>query len=70
MSVTDSIHTSPTQTVRAAMTLRDMIIGGQLEADQRYTETQLATMLSMSRTPIRAASSPISPARITAPSGS
>lgn len=55
MSVTDSIHTSPTQTVRAAMTLRDMIIGGQLEADQRYTETQLATMLSMSRTPIRAA---------------
>lgn len=44
-----------TQTARAAKTLRDMIIGGRIEADQRYTETQLAELLSMSRTPIRAA---------------
>lgn len=55
MTVKDSNQTSPTQTVRAAMTLRDMIVDGRLRPDERYTETQLAEMLSMSRTPIRAA---------------
>ncbi|WP_028713824.1 GntR family transcriptional regulator [Paracoccus sp. J55] len=55
MNSRESLRTGTTQTVRAAMTLRDMIIGGRLEPDQRYTETQLAEMLSMSRTPIRAA---------------
>ncbi|WP_199258012.1 GntR family transcriptional regulator [Paracoccus binzhouensis] len=55
MTSKDSIRTGTTQTVRAAMTLRDMIIGGRLAPDHRYTETQLAEMLSMSRTPIRAA---------------
>lgn len=43
------------QTARAAMTLRDMIVDGRLHPDARYTETQLAEMLQMSRTPIRAA---------------
>lgn len=44
-----------TQTARAVLSLRDMIVGGQLEPDTRYTETHLAELLSMSRTPIRAA---------------
>ncbi|WP_435170210.1 GntR family transcriptional regulator [Falsirhodobacter sp. 1013] len=48
-------RSSQTQTARAAMTLRDMIVGNRLTADTRLTETQLAEMLSMSRTPIRAA---------------
>ncbi|WP_164876066.1 GntR family transcriptional regulator [Falsirhodobacter deserti] len=49
------IRNGQTQTARAAMTLRDMIVGNQLTSDTRYTEVQLAEMLSMSRTPIRAA---------------
>ncbi|MGA0614427.1 GntR family transcriptional regulator [Paracoccus sp. KR1-242] len=55
MDRAEQIRAGQNQTVRAAMTLRDMIIGGKLQPDQRYTETQLAEMLSMSRTPIRAA---------------
>ncbi|MTH62269.1 GntR family transcriptional regulator [Paracoccus litorisediminis] len=51
----DSARIGQSQTVRAAMTLRDMIIDGRLEPEMRYTETQLAELLSMSRTPIRAA---------------
>lgn len=55
MNRAEQIRAGQNQTVRAAMTLRDMILGGTLQPDQRYTETQLAEMLSMSRTPIRAA---------------
>ncbi|HWL57639.1 MAG TPA: GntR family transcriptional regulator [Paracoccus sp. (in: a-proteobacteria)] len=55
MDRAEQIGAGQNQTVRAAMTLRDMIIGGKLQPDLRYTETQLAGMLSMSRTPIRAA---------------
>lgn len=50
----ERIH-GTTQSARAVQTLREMIASGQLEADGRYTEVQLADMLSMSRTPIRAA---------------
>lgn len=55
MSTSDASRHGQNQTVRAAMTLRDMIIGSHLEPEVRYTETQLAEMLDMSRTPIRAA---------------
>jgi len=44
-----------TQTMRAVLSLRDMIATGRLEHDIRHTEVQLAARLSMSRTPIRAA---------------
>lgn len=44
-----------TQTARAVMTLRDLIVRDRLDPEERYTETQLAELLSMSRTPIRAA---------------
>lgn len=53
--IRDEHRSGQTQTARAAMTLRDMIIDGRLRHDERYTETQLAEMLEMSRTPIRAA---------------
>jgi len=44
-----------TQAGRAVLALRDMIVSGVLEDGARYTEVQLAAMLSMSRTPIRSA---------------
>lgn len=53
--IRDEHRSGQTQTARAAMTLRDMIIDGRLRPDLRYTETQLAEILEMSRTPIRAA---------------
>ncbi|MTH35944.1 FCD domain-containing protein [Paracoccus limosus] len=53
--IRDEHRSGQTQTARAAMTLRDMIIDGRLRPGERYTETQLAEMLEMSRTPIRAA---------------
>lgn len=53
--VTQDFTPGTTQTMRAVLTLRDMIANGRLEDDTRYTEVQLADMLSMSRTPIRAA---------------
>ncbi|PZQ50722.1 MAG: GntR family transcriptional regulator [Rhodovulum sulfidophilum] len=43
------------QTSRALMELRDLIASGSIAAEERLTETQLAEMLGMSRTPIRAA---------------
>ena len=46
---------APTQTARAVLSLRDMIASGALQPDSRYTDVQLAELLSMSRTPIRAA---------------
>jgi GntR family transcriptional regulator of vanillate catabolism len=51
----NALKLGQSQTVRAAMTLRDLIIGGHLQPGERYTETQLAERLDMSRTPIRAA---------------
>lgn len=49
------ISAATTQTARAVLTLRDMIANGRLDHDHRYTEVQLAELMSMSRTPIRAA---------------
>lgn len=43
------------RTSKALMRLRDMIAEGAIPAGERLTETQLAEMLGMSRTPIRAA---------------
>lgn len=54
-AATSDFTPGTTQTMRAVLTLRDMIAGGQLHDGTRYTEVQLAEMLSMSRTPIRAA---------------
>ncbi|MCO5733426.1 GntR family transcriptional regulator [Rhizobium sp. SSA_523] len=54
-TVVSDLTQGTTQTMRAVLTLRDMIANGQLQDDTRYTEVQLADLLSMSRTPIRAA---------------
>ncbi|MDQ7776856.1 MAG: GntR family transcriptional regulator [Paracoccus aminovorans] len=55
MSQDSSNQQGQTQTARAVMTLRDLVVRGSLDPGQRYTETQLAELLAMSRTPIRAA---------------
>lgn len=47
--------TSGTQTSRAVMELRALIVSGAMQPGERYTEVLLADRLGMSRTPIRAA---------------
>jgi len=44
-----------TQLARATVSIREMILRGQLKPGQRVAETMLAEALSMSRTPIRQA---------------
>ena len=46
---------SQSHTQRAASELRRMIIANELPAGSNYLETELATMLGMSRTPVREA---------------
>lgn len=43
------------QTTRAVLELRDLIAEGAIDPGERLTEVQLAEMLGMSRTPVRAA---------------
>lgn len=46
---------SMSQTQRAAVQLREMIVNNKLPAGSNYLETELAEMLEMSRTPVREA---------------
>lgn len=46
---------SMSQTQRAAVQLREMIVNNKLPAGSNYLETELAEMLNMSRTPVREA---------------
>lgn len=43
------------QTARAVMELRDLIASGRMTPGDRFTEVQLADLLGVSRTPVRAA---------------
>src|ERR1700743_844041 len=44
-----------TQLARATVSIREMILRGQLKPGQRVTEIMLAELLGMSRTPVRQA---------------
>jgi GntR family transcriptional regulator of vanillate catabolism len=44
-----------TQLARATVSIREMILRGRLKPGQRVTEVMLATLLGMSRTPVRQA---------------
>lgn len=44
-----------TQSSRAVLELRNLIVGGQISPEERLTEVQLSERLGMSRTPIRTA---------------
>lgn len=46
---------SSSQTVRALLKLRELILGGQLRPDERVSELPLVDRLGVSRTPLRAA---------------
>src|SRR3982751_3522717 len=46
---------SVSQTVRAQLKLRDMILSGQLRPNERISELQAVEITSVSRTPVRLA---------------
>lgn len=46
---------APSQTQRATALLREMIVSNRLPAGSNHLETELATLLGMSRTPVREA---------------
>lgn len=50
-----SVEKSPSQTLRAQLLLRDLIVQGELKPGERVSELQMVDRLGMSRTPIRAA---------------
>ena len=54
-SATSEAGLAGAQTSRAVMELRDLIAEGAIAPGERLTEVQLAEMLGMSRTPVRAA---------------
>jgi GntR family transcriptional regulator of vanillate catabolism len=47
--------TAPSQTVRALMRLRELILAGELAAGERLSELSMVELLGVSRTPVRAA---------------
>jgi GntR family transcriptional regulator of vanillate catabolism len=51
----DTPEATPSQTVRAQMRLRQLIVGGELKPGQRIAELALVERLGVSRTPIRTA---------------
>ncbi|TPE51684.1 GntR family transcriptional regulator [Amaricoccus solimangrovi] len=56
-SATNGCDAEPagTQSSRAVLELRNLIVGGHIPPEERLTEVQLSERLGMSRTPIRAA---------------
>lgn len=46
---------APSQTVKAELRLRELVIGGELQSGQRIAELALVERIGVSRTPIRAA---------------
>lgn len=55
MSQAVSISRDGSQTDRAILGIRDLVLRGEFKAGERMSETDLAERLSVSRTPIRAA---------------
>ncbi len=51
----DTPETPVSQTVRAQLRLRDLVLGGELSPGERISEPAVAARLGMSRTPIRMA---------------
>lgn len=49
------LEKSPSQTLKAQLLLRDLIVQGALKPGERVSELQMVDRLGMSRTPIRAA---------------
>lgn len=55
MVMTDSTQTLPSQTTRALLELRNLILNGELASEERLSELTVAARLNVSRTPVRAA---------------
>lgn len=51
----ETLHPSSSQTLRALLKLRELILGGKLEPGERVSELPLVERLGVSRTPLRAA---------------
>ncbi len=55
MASTESPSSTPNQTTRALLELRDLILNGELAPNERLSELAVVERLGVSRTPVRAA---------------